>query len=109
MPVASISTNLVRKDGMVRTNVARAHPRAILAKTACGSLTLPARLASATPPNFLAETAPLIAEMALRIAKFCSNGPQLWLRMQFTYDWRHARQEMAGTLNHIPTMRAKAA
>jgi plasmid maintenance system antidote protein VapI len=109
MPIAPISSNLVRKDGMVRTNVAHADPRAILPKTACRSLTLPARLASATPPNFSRRPRPITPEMALRVGKFCSNGPVLWLRMQFTYDWWHARQEIAGTLDHIPTMKAKAA
>jgi addiction module HigA family antidote len=59
--------------------------------------------------RILAETAPITPEMALRIGKFCGNGPELWLRMQVTYDLWHARQAMAGTLDHIPTAKAKAA
>jgi plasmid maintenance system antidote protein VapI len=47
--------------------------------------------------------------MALRIGKFCGNGPELWLRMQVTYDLWHARQAMAGALDHIPTAKANAA
>jgi antitoxin HigA-1 len=56
--------------------------------------------------RILAETAPIAAEMVLRIGKFCDNGPELWLRMQLTYDLWHTRQEMAGTLVHIPTAKA---
>ena len=59
--------------------------------------------------RILAETAPVTPEMALRIGKFCGNGPELWLRMQVSYDLWHARQAMAGTLDHIPTAKAKAA
>jgi antitoxin HigA-1 len=53
--------------------------------------------------EFLAETAPITAEVALRIGKFCSNRMELWLRMQLTCHRRHACQEMACTLDHIPT------
>jgi antitoxin HigA-1 len=59
--------------------------------------------------RILAETAPITPEMALRIGKFCGNGPELWLRMQVSHDLWHAHQEMAGTLDHIPTVKAKAA
>jgi plasmid maintenance system antidote protein VapI len=47
--------------------------------------------------------------MALRIGKFCGNGAELWLRMQVAYDLWHARQQMAGTLDHIPTVKANSA
>jgi antitoxin HigA-1 len=59
--------------------------------------------------RILAETAPITPEMALRIGKFCGNGPELWLRMQVSYDLWHANQEMAGTLDRVPTVKAKAA
>jgi plasmid maintenance system antidote protein VapI len=42
--------------------------------------------------------------MALRLGKFCGNGPDLWLRMQATHDLWHARQSMAAKLDSIPTM-----
>ena len=57
----------------------------------------------------LAETAPITPEMALRIGKFCGNGPELWLRMQVTYDLWHARQDMAVKLDRIPIAEANAA
>jgi addiction module HigA family antidote len=59
--------------------------------------------------RILAETAPITAEMALRLGKFCGNGPELWLRMQASHDLWHARQDMAGKLDRIPTAKAKAA
>jgi len=59
--------------------------------------------------RILAETAPITPEMALRIGKFCGNGPDLWLRMQATCDLWHARQNLADKLNRIPTAKAKAA
>jgi plasmid maintenance system antidote protein VapI len=60
---------------------------------------------SATPPILANE--PITPEMALRIGKFRGYGPELWLRKQVTYDLWHARQEkMAGTLDHMPTVKA---
>jgi addiction module HigA family antidote len=59
--------------------------------------------------RILAETARITPEMALRIGKFCGNGPELWLRMQIACDLWHARRDMARALNHISTVKAKAA
>jgi len=41
-------------------------------------------------------------EMAVRLGKFCGNGPGLWLRMQAAYDLWHAEQLMKKELRHIP-------
>jgi antitoxin HigA-1 len=59
--------------------------------------------------RILAETAPITPQMALRIGKFCGNGPEVWLRMQVTCDLWHARHDMAGKLDCIPTVKANAA
>ena len=32
-------------------------------------------------------------QRALRLGKFCGNGPEVWLRMQMAYDLWKARQE----------------
>ena len=45
-------------------------------------------------------------EMAMRLGKFCGNGPDLWLNMQAAYDLRYARQKLAADLARIPTMEA---
>lgn len=40
-------------------------------------------------------------EMALRLGRWCGNGPGLWLRMQQAYDLWHAERAMAGELAAI--------
>ena len=47
---------------------------------------------------------PVTARMALRLGKFCGNGPELWLRMQMAYDLFKARQETE--LSHVMEHRA---
>ena len=41
-------------------------------------------------------------EMAVRLGKFCGNGPGLWLRMQQAYDLWHAEQRLREELEKIP-------
>ena len=40
--------------------------------------------------------------MAVRLGKFCGNGPALWLRMQQNYDLWHAEKELRDELKKIP-------
>jgi plasmid maintenance system antidote protein VapI len=47
--------------------------------------------------------------MAVRLGKFCGNGPELWLRMQQAYDLWHARRALKAEIARIPTAKAKAA
>jgi addiction module HigA family antidote len=54
--------------------------------------------------RIMAETAPITPEMALRLGKFCGNGPELWLRMQATHDLWHARRELAREIERIETV-----
>ncbi|MGH7340785.1 MAG: HigA family addiction module antitoxin [Candidatus Rokuibacteriota bacterium] len=42
------------------------------------------------------------AEMAMRLGKFCGNGPGLWLRMQQAHDLWHAEQRLREELDKIP-------
>src|SRR5436190_1689574 len=56
--------------------------------------------------NLLNGTAAVTPEMALRLGKFCGNGPELWLRMQQARDLWHARQALAREIEKIPTHRA---
>lgn len=58
--------------------------------------------------RILAEKVPISPEMALRIGKFCGNGPGLWLRMQEAYDLWHAERELKNELAKIPTMKSAA-
>jgi addiction module HigA family antidote len=52
----------------------------------------------------LAGTAAISPEMAVRLGKFCGNGPGIWLRMQTAHDLWHAARSVDVTA--IPTMRA---
>ena len=54
--------------------------------------------------RILAGTTSVTSEMAIRIGKFCGNGPGLWLRMQVAHDLWHA--ERAVDVSAIPTHRA---
>jgi antitoxin HigA-1 len=47
-------------------------------------------------------------EMAVRLGKFCGNGPGLWLRLQQTHDIWHAERLLAGELERIPTHKPAA-
>jgi len=44
--------------------------------------------------------------MALRLGKFCGNGPDLWLGMQNAYDLWHQARALKDTLDRIPTAQA---
>ena len=57
----------------------------------------------------LAEKAPVTPDMALRLGKFCGNGPDLWLRMQQAYDLWHAERALRKEVAKIPTAKARAA
>jgi plasmid maintenance system antidote protein VapI len=41
--------------------------------------------------------------MALRLGKFCGNGPDLWIRMQEAHDLWHAKRRIADELASIKT------
>jgi addiction module HigA family antidote len=56
--------------------------------------------------KILAEQSPVTAAMALRIGKFCGNGPELWLNMQQAYDLWEARQALGREIAKIKTAEA---
>ena len=57
----------------------------------------------------LAERAPVTPDMALRLGKFCGNGPGLWLGLQQAYDLWHAERALRKVVAKIPTAKARAA
>jgi addiction module HigA family antidote len=59
--------------------------------------------------RILTEKAPVSPEMAIRLGKFCGNGPELWLRMQQAYDLWHAQRALRAEIAKIPTAKARAA
>lgn len=52
--------------------------------------------------RILAGAQPITVEMALRIGKFCANGPELWLRMQQAYDLWFAEKKLHDEIEKIP-------
>jgi addiction module HigA family antidote len=42
------------------------------------------------------------AETALRLGRFCGNGPGLWMRMQQAFDLWEAQSQLNGELDRIP-------
>ncbi len=56
--------------------------------------------------RILAERAPVTPEMAVRLGKFCGDGPDVWMRMQAAHDVAKASLKMAAAVRRIPTMRA---
>jgi addiction module HigA family antidote len=66
------------------------------------------RVSRQTLHRILAGDAGVTPDMAVRLGKFCGNGPGLWLRMQQAYDLWHAEQRLANELTKIPTAPAAA-
>ena len=56
--------------------------------------------------RILAGKAAVTPEMALRLGKFCGNGPDIWLRLQDAHDLWHARRAIAGDLAEIEAAKA---
>lgn len=46
-------------------------------------------------------------EMAVRLGKFCGNGPRLWLRMQQAHDLWHAERRLRAEIERIPEYRVR--
>jgi antitoxin HigA-1 len=85
------------------------HPGAILREDVLPALNLSVseaarqlRVTRQTLHRVLAETSGVSPEMAVRLGKFCGNGPGLWLRMQQAFDLWHAEQNLREELGKIP-------
>ncbi len=59
--------------------------------------------------KILAEERPITPQMALRIGKYCGNGPDIWLRMQNAYDLWQAETKLKAVVNRIPTYKVSVA
>ena len=56
--------------------------------------------------RIMAGTTAITPEMAVRLGKFCGNGPNLWLAMQQSYDLWHAERDLCDEVAKIPTHKA---
>ena len=93
--------------------VAPAHPGEILRDDVLPTLGLSVvevakalRVSRTTLHRILAGAMAVSPDMAVRLGKFCGNGPGLWLRMQAAHDLWHAEKRMRDEVKHIPTRRA---
>jgi antitoxin HigA-1 len=60
------------------------------------------RVTRQTLHRILSGRSAVTPEMALRLGRFCGNGPELWLRMQQAHDLSRAREELRAELEQIP-------
>ena len=58
--------------------------------------------------KILTEKAPVTPEMAVRLGKFCGDGPEVWVRMQAAHDVAKASITMDEIVKRIPKARAAA-
>ena len=93
----------------VREKRCPTHPGALLKEDVLPALRLPVAEAARqlgvsrqTLYKIIAETSPVTPEMAVRLGKWCGNGPGLWLRMQQAFDVWHAEQALGAELERIP-------
>ncbi len=63
-------------------------------------------LSRQTLHRILAGQLGVSTETALRLGKWCGNGPALWARLQQTYDLWHAQRAMSAALDAIPSRMA---
>jgi addiction module HigA family antidote len=89
------------------------HPGAVLKSTVLPALKISAVQAArdlgisrAMLYKVMDEKAAITPEMAIRIGKFCGNGPELWLGMQQAVDLWDARQKLGAEIDKIPTKAA---
>ncbi len=52
--------------------------------------------------RIMAGTHGITPEMAVRLGRFCGNGPGLWLRMQQAFDLWHAERRLRDQIERIP-------
>ena len=87
------------------------HPGELLKEDVLPALRLPVAEAARqlgvsrqTLYKIIAGTSPVTPEMAVRLGKWCGNGPGLWLRMQQAFDLWHAEralgEALAGIVSH---------
>jgi len=60
------------------------------------------RISRQTLHRILAGRSAVTPEMAVRLGRFCGNGPELWLRMQGAHDLWHAQRDLRDEVEKIP-------
>jgi addiction module HigA family antidote len=66
------------------------------------------KISRQTMHRILGEKTAVTPEMAVRLGKFCGNGPGLWLRMQQAHDLWRVEHQLRDLIEGIPTFRTAA-
>jgi addiction module HigA family antidote len=97
------------KSAIVHAKRCPTHPGALLREDVLPALGLTVadaarqlRVSRQTLHRILAGKMAVTPEMAARLGRFCGNGPDLWLRMQASYDLWHVERHMKDELRRIP-------
>ena len=61
------------------------------------------RVTRQTLHRILSGRSGISPEMAVRLGKFCGQGPALWLHLQYAYDLWHAQQRLRDEVDKIPS------
>jgi len=100
----------VRREEITRPPI---HPGVILSEDVLPALRMGVseaarhlRVTRQTLHRIIAGRTAVTPEMAVRLGKFCGNGPELWLRMQEQYDLWQARRKLKHEIEKIPTVDA---
>ena len=100
----------MREDIVInQPNRCPTHPGALLREEVLPALDLSVvdaarklRVSRQTLHRVLSGKMAVTPEMAVRLGKFCGNGPGLWLRMQAAHDLWHVARRMKSELRRIP-------
>jgi addiction module HigA family antidote len=60
------------------------------------------RVTRQTLHRILSGRSGISPEMAVRLGKFCGQGPALWLHLQYAYDLYHAQLRLRDEVEKIP-------
>src|SRR5436309_14687496 len=99
------------QDSTIRAKIRRppTHPGEVLREDVLPALSLSVseaarqlRVTRQTLHRVLAGKSGVSPEMAVRLGKFCGNGPGIWLRMQQSFDLWHAERRLRDDLEKIP-------
>jgi antitoxin HigA-1 len=98
----------------VRKKRCPTHPGELLKEDVLPALRLPVAEAARrlgvsrqTLYKIIAGTSPVTPEMAVRLGKWCGNGPGLWLRTQQAFDLWHAERALGPALAGIVSHRVE--
>jgi addiction module HigA family antidote len=111
----STSSNTTKVYEARRPERAPTHPGAILREDILPALGMSVveaarhlKVSRQTMHRILAERTGVTPEMAVRLGKFCGNGPGLWLRMQQAHDLWRVEHELRDLIEEIPTFKSAA-